>query len=68
MLATIVDLDYWGEYLVTAAYRQRIGETWTINLGLRIFQASAVVPPLPATGLELLRNADHVRFSLMRHF
>jgi hypothetical protein len=68
VLATIVDLDYWGEYLVTAAYRQRIGETWTINLGLRIFQASAVVPPLPATGLELLRNADHVRFSLMRHF
>ncbi len=68
VLATIVDLDRWGEYLVTAAYRQRIGETWTVNLGLRIFQAPTVLPPLQATGLELLRNGDHVRFSLMRHF
>ena len=67
VLATIVDLDHWGEYLVTAAYRQRIGETWTINLGLRIYQAPAV-PPLQATGLALLRNGDHVRFSLIRHF
>jgi len=67
LLATIVDLDQWGEYLVSGTYRQRIGETWTINVGLRIYQAQAV-PPLQATGLELLRNADHVRFSLMRYF
>jgi hypothetical protein len=67
LLVTIVDLEQWGEYLVSAGYRQRIGETWTLNVGLRIFQAAAV-PPLQATGLELLRNGDHVRFSLMRHF
>jgi hypothetical protein len=67
LLATIVDLDVWGECLVHVSYRQRIGETWTASLGVRVYQAQAV-PPLLATGLQLIRNGDHVGFTLLRHF
>ena len=67
LLAAIVDLDQRGEYLVNASYRQRIGETWTASVGLRLLQAPPV-PPMQGTGLELIGRGDHVRFSLMRHF
>jgi hypothetical protein len=67
VVAVIVDLERRGEYLLNASYRQRLGETWTVSVGLRIFEARAT-PPLEARGLEILRNGDHARVALTRHF
>ena len=67
LLATIVDLERRGEYLVNASYKQRLGDTWTVVLGLRLFQARAVAP-LAARGLEIIENGDHIRLALTRHF
>lgn len=53
------------EFLVNLNYRQRIGETWSLLLGLRVFEAhgdggeGALVP---------LDSADHFRAGLIRYF
>jgi hypothetical protein len=64
LLGVIGDLERAGEGLVTLNYQQRIGETWTIRGGVRIFNAEEVGP----SPLGALRLADHVRVALTRHF
>jgi hypothetical protein len=61
----VVDLEGRREWLLSAEYRQRLGETWTVRLGVRIFHA-----PSGETGhgLEPLRDGDHARIILTRHF
>jgi hypothetical protein len=67
VVLAIADLERRGEYLVSASYQQRLGETWTVRFGVRLFQAKEAAP-LEARGLQLIRNGDHVRLSLTRHF
>ncbi len=67
-LGGIWDTEQREQFLVNLSAQQRLGDTWTVRAGLRLFQA----PPPPAgttpTGIAPLRNADHVRFTLTRHF
>jgi hypothetical protein len=67
LVAAAIDLDLPGELLVDVRYRQRLGETWTVQVGLRLIEAKAV-PPLEARGLQLLRNGSHVYLTVTRHF
>jgi hypothetical protein len=64
-VGAIFDLETRGEYLVSASYQQRLGETWTIKAGLRIFAAP---DSSPAGGIAGFRKSDHVRLTLTRHF
>ena len=66
LLGAIVDLQDAEEFLVNASYQQRLGDTWRVKLGLRLFQAPA--RPFGSGGLATFREADHVRLSLTRHF
>jgi len=66
-LGVIWDLENRDQFMVNASIQQRLGETWTVRLGVRVFQAPEPNTPLP-TGLQALRKADHVRLSLTRHF
>jgi hypothetical protein len=77
MVGVLVDLDQakgifksgdGGEYVAIASYQQRVGETWTLKAGLRLFQARRPSTPFDSRGLQPLRHADHVRLSLTRHF
>jgi hypothetical protein len=68
MILATVDLERAGEYLLSASYQQRLGDSWTVRAGLRLFQAPAPDDPFAATGLQPLRDADHVRLTLTRHF
>jgi hypothetical protein len=65
-LGGIVDLRRPRERLLTASYQQRLGETFTVAVGLRLFTA----PPGVAQtwGIAALRDADHLRLTLTRHF
>ncbi len=65
LIGIVVDLESANEYLVNASYEQRLGDTWTVRAGVRVFQAKQRAVP---TGLSALRNADHVRLTLARHF
>jgi hypothetical protein len=67
LVFAVADLERPGEYLLNAGYTQRLGETWTIAAGLRLFQAKDAAP-LDARGLQLIRNGDHLRVALIRHF
>jgi hypothetical protein len=64
LLSAIFDLDRIGESLVNLTYQQRLGDTWTVRAGLRLFQGKAGDPGF----LAPLRNADHLRLTLIRHF
>ncbi len=64
LIGVIFDTERAGETLFNVSYAQRLGETWTVRAGLRIFQAEATAPG----PLGLLRDADHVRLTLTRHF
>lgn len=64
MVGAIGDLERLGEGIVTVSYAQRIGETWTIRAGVRVFNAESDAPGF----VGALRRADHVRLTLTRHF
>jgi hypothetical protein len=64
LVAAIADLDRPGEGTFNLTYLQRLGETWTMRAGLRLFQAKAGDPGF----LAPLRQADHVRLTFIRHF
>jgi hypothetical protein len=64
----LFDADRGAEYVVTLSYQQRLGETWTVKAGLRLFQAQAPPEMEVPRGLQALRHADHVRLTLTRHF
>lgn len=64
MLGAIFDLERAGETLLNVNYQQRLGDTWTIRAGLRIFHAKDDAPG----PLVILRTSDHVRLTLTRHF
>lgn len=64
VLGCIFDLEEAGEYLVNLSFQRRLGETWSVRAGLRLFQA----PDTATAGIAALRKADHVRLSLARHF
>lgn len=61
----IVDLDDPGERLWNLSYQQRVAEHYTLALAARVFQAPRSAP---AFGFAALRDADHLRISLTRHF
>jgi hypothetical protein len=63
----LMDLERWNEFLITASYQQRLGETWTIKAGLRIFEAPAPAQGTFATGVAALRKSDQLRLTLTRH-
>ena len=60
----IFDLERPGELLVNVAYQQRLGETFSLRVGLRLFAAPGEAPG----GLAPWRDADHLRLTLTRHF
>ena len=64
MLGGVFDLEQPGELLVNLSYQQRLGETFSLRVGLRLFAAPQDHPG----GLVALRDSDHLRFSLTRHF
>jgi hypothetical protein len=64
MLGAIFDTERSGESLVMLSYQQRLGETWTVRGGLRLFNAKATAPG----PMAVLRTSDHVRVALTRHF
>ncbi len=64
LVGAIFDTERSGESLVMLNYQQRLGETWTLRAGLRLFNARASAPGPMAT----LRTSDHVRLALTRHF
>ncbi len=66
-LGAIADLETWEEALVNVSYQQRLGETWVVAAGLRLFEAPATTGP-PDASFSGLRRADHVRLTLTRHF
>jgi hypothetical protein len=76
MVGAIADLERRDELLITVSYQQRLGETWTVKAGLRVFQANAPAQaqaPPPGhrpnpIGLGALRDSDHLRLTLTRHF
>lgn len=61
----IVDLDHPGERLWNLSYQQRIGEHYTLELGVRLFDAAVNSPD---SGLAALRQADHLRLNVTRYF
>jgi hypothetical protein len=61
----ILDLERPEELLLSVAYQQRLGETFSLRLGLRIFAAPEEALPL---GLIPFRDSDHLRLTLTRHF
>ncbi len=63
-----IDLQTFDEFLFSASCQQRLGETWTVKAGVRVFGAPTPPAGMIATGLAALRNADHVRLTLTRHF
>jgi len=60
----IFDLEEPGEFMVNVSFQRRIGETWTVKAGLRIFRSPAGV----TDGIAAFDDADHVRLTLTRHF
>jgi hypothetical protein len=64
LLGAIFDAERSGESLVMLNYQQRLGETWTVRAGLRLFNAKATAPG----PMAVLRTSDHVRVALTRHF
>jgi hypothetical protein len=64
MVGAVLDLERAGEALVNVSYQQRLGETWTVRAGLRLFVAERDAPG----PLSTLRRGDHVRLTLTRHF
>jgi hypothetical protein len=64
MLGSIFDTERSGESLITLSYQQRLGETWTVRAGLRLFNARENAPGPMAS----LRRSDHIRLTLTRHF
>jgi hypothetical protein len=67
LVFTVIDLERPGERLLNVAYQQRLGDAWSVKLGLRVFAAGETTP-LEARGLAPLRNGDHVRCTLIRSF
>lgn len=65
-LSAIIDVENPDEYLINASYRQRLGETWGVELGARLFNAS--YDGSSPWGLVPLRDADMVRLVLTRYF
>jgi hypothetical protein len=66
LLSGIVDLERDREFLVSASYGQRLGETWGLRLSVRIIESEAT--KAPAIGLDALKEADLVRLVLTRYF
>jgi hypothetical protein len=64
MVGAIFDTERSGESLVMLNYQQRLGETWTVRGGLRLFHAKASAPG----PMAVLRTSDHIRLALTRHF
>jgi hypothetical protein len=65
VVGAIVDLERRREFLVNVSYQQRLGETFSLRVGLRIFEAAARDAPF---GLVAFRDSDHLRLTLTRHF
>jgi len=66
-LVGIVDVVRPQEFFINAGYAQRLGETWSVQAGLRV----ARVPPrdpLNPQVFEWLNNSHHVYANLFRHF
>ena len=66
LLTAIGDLERNHEYLVNLKFSQRLGETFTLELGLRWIDAPA--KDIQPQGLELLDGANQVFVNLRRFF
>lgn len=64
MLGTIWDLERAGEFLLSVSYQQRLGETWSVRLGLRVFSALDD----SVSGIGVPDGGDHLRLNLIRYF
>ena len=67
LLSAIADLERAGEVLVSFSYACRLSDTFTLKAAARVYEAKAPTGRQPS-GLELLRNSDHFRVSLIRYF
>ncbi len=66
LLSGIVDLERDREFLVSATYGQRLGDTWGLRMSVRLVDSQATKEP--PVGLDALRDADLVRLTLSRYF
>ncbi len=66
LLTAIVDLQRQREFLVSASYQQRLGETWQVRVGARLIESTN--DAVPALGLAALKDADLVRLTVVRYF
>ncbi len=63
----IVDVVRPQEFFINASYAQRLGETWSLQAGVRIVRVPPRIPDYPQ-GFEWLNNSHHVYANLYRHF
>ena len=63
----IVDVVRPQEFFINAGYAQRLGETWSVQAGVRIVRVPPRDPAYPQ-GFEWLNNSHHVYANLYRHF
>jgi hypothetical protein len=63
----IVDVVRPQEFFINAGYAQRLGETWSLQAGVRVVRVPPRDPAAPQV-FEWLNNSHHVYANLYRHF
>ncbi|MAF77122.1 MAG: hypothetical protein CME60_03110 [Halobacteriovoraceae bacterium] len=66
LLMWVHDIERDKEDLITFSYSQRLSDIWKISSGVRIYNAP--VKGTVAQGLEVLHEAHHAYFNLIRFF
>ena len=66
-IAGIVDVVRPQEFFINAGYAQRLGETWSVQAGVRVVRVPPRDPANPQV-YEWLNNADQIYANLYRHF
>ncbi len=64
-VALIVNVDQSEQRFLNLVYKQRLGEQFTIEGGLRVFRGRDVPAPI---GFDALAHGSHVFLNLVRHF
>ncbi len=67
MVGVMVDLERPQEFLISTTYGQRVGETWSVDAGLRFLRLPPLDPNNPI-GFERWNNAHQAFVHINRHF
>ncbi len=66
LVTTIFDLERKREFLLNASYKQRLNDTWSVRLGVRVVDAP--VKNDRPVGLEALHKSNQVYMTLTKYF